>query len=152
MVLPVHVTTCIITIIKMSQLVQSNIRCINSVKRIGIEHRIGSALFPSFAAPVRGYSLLLCCYFVQPFLQYYSLFLRRPGEPRPWASWPPCQCSSYPFPLYFPLFSLIFTDMASPCLALYSPRNRLGGWKGVDRFASPCRLKNIDIILNILPQ
>jgi hypothetical protein len=41
------------------------------------------------------------------------------------------------FSLYFPPFSLIFTDMASPCLALYSPRQRLGGWKRVDRLASP---------------
>jgi hypothetical protein len=33
---------------------------------------------------------------------------RRPGKPRPWASWPPCQSSSYPFFLLFLLFSLIF--------------------------------------------
>jgi hypothetical protein len=46
-------------------------------------------------------------------------------------------------PFIFPPFSLFFTDMAPPCLALYSPRHRLGGWKGVDRLASPCRLKNI---------
>jgi hypothetical protein len=42
----------------------------------------------------------------------------------------------------FPFFLSFFTDMASPCLTLYSPRRRLGGWKGVDRLASPCRLKN----------
>jgi hypothetical protein len=39
------------------------------------------------------------------------------------------------FPFIFPRFLSFFTDMES--------RTRLGGWKGVDRLASPCRLKNI---------
>jgi hypothetical protein len=57
----------------------------------------------------------------------FKVLPRRPGEPRPWASWPPCQSSPYPFfPLFLP-FSLIFTDMASHCLALYSPRHLEGG-------------------------
>jgi hypothetical protein len=65
---------------------------------------------------------------------------RHLGEPRPWASWPPCQSSPYPFsPLFPPLFShfsLIWRRLASPC-------THLGGWKGVDRLVSPCCLKNI---------
>jgi hypothetical protein len=57
----------------------------------------------------------------------FKVLPRRPGKPRPWASWPPCQSLPYPFfPLFLP-FSLIFTDMASHCLALYSPRHLEGG-------------------------
>jgi hypothetical protein len=50
------------------------------------------------------------------------------------------------FSLYFSLFISFFIDMASSCLALYSPRRRLSGWKGVDRLALPCRFKKIGIL------
>jgi hypothetical protein len=81
------------------------------------------------------------------FIDSLSLFLRRrlgvqasqgPGRPGRLAN-----PRLIRFSLYLSHFLSFFTDMASPCLALYSPRRRLGISKGADRLTSPCRLKNI---------
>jgi hypothetical protein len=55
------------------------------------------------------------------------------------AALPILALSLFPFIfLLFSHFSLIWRRLASPC-------TRPGGWKGVDRLTSPCRLKNIAI-------